>query len=955
MISNFIRKVHSPGSWRSKVETKRHMYKERLKKISPKRQKNKKSLLKIVATFLLTLFVVGALGATAVFAWVSRDLPNPDKLIERQVSQSTKIYDRAGTHLLYEVYNQKRRTLINLENVPDYAKWATIVVEDKNFYQHAGVAWLSILRAFAANVLHLSSGKGGASTLTQQLVKNAILTDEHSYIRKIKEAILAREIERKYSKDEILKMYFNEIPYGSTNYGIEAASQSYFGKAAKDLSVGEASALAGMVQAPSRYLNNPDQLKERRNFVIDKLVESGHITADQAIVAKKEVIKINHNNGLATAPHFVLYVKELLSEKYGESTVETGGLKVITTLDYDLQKIAEEEVKNGAEKNEKKYNANNAALVAMDPKTGQVLAMVGSRDFNNDKIDGQVNVALRPRQPGSSFKPIVYVTAFSKGLTPDTKVYDVNTVFKTETKDFQPYDYDLKERGPVTLRQALAGSLNVPAVKTLYLTGIDNVLGVAQQLGYTTLNDRSRFGLALVLGGAEVKLIEHVHAFTVLANEGINIPYTSILEVKDAGGNTLEKFTDPAPSKVLEQQPVRQLVDIMSDNNARAYIFGTKNPLTLPDRPVAAKTGTTNDWHDGWTMGFTPSLVTGVWTGNNNNAAMAKGADGVLTAGPIWHNFMTRALQGKPVEVFTPPDPYPADIKPILIGQGMGEVAVRVNRLNNKLATGTTPAELVETRIFREPHSLLYYLNKDDITGPPPTDPSLDPQYTTWEAGVQQWMQKQGIFGEQMPTEYDNGTTAITNLPKITITAPTTNQTLPTRDLSVTLQITNAQALEKVNYYLDDILLDTKTNASFDWQTHLYETSRGFHNLRVRGITADGTYSEANVDFNLTAPDENPAIGWLFPQDNGVFYQSQFPMSLKIQLHQSEKIKSVTINLTKAGGETKTLTTITDPTENTLTFPWNKPPEPGSYALASQIITVDGQSYAGQTRQIEIK
>lgn len=916
--------------------------------------------MKKLLLILAGLGVFGLLSAIGLFAWASKDLPSPDKLIERQVNQSTKIYDRTGTHLLYEVFGEKRRTLVELKDIPDYAKWATVVLEDKNFYSHSGVAWLSIIRAGIANALHLSTGRGGASTLTQQFVKNAILTDERSIARKIKEAILALEIERKYSKDEILKMYLNEIPYGSTNYGIEASSQSYFGVAAKDLSLAQAATLAAMIQAPSKYMNNLDQLKVRRDYTLDLLVENKHVTKELADAAKKEEIKLSKNNGLTVAPHFVLYVKELLSEKYGEKMVDAGGLNVITTLDYDMQKIAEEEVKNGAEKNEKKYNANNAALVAMDPKTGQILAMVGSRDFNNDKIDGQVNVALSKRQPGSSFKPIVYVTGFSKGLTPDTKLYDTTTVFKTDLKDFTPHDYDMKERGLVTLRQALAGSLNIPAVKVLYLTGIDTVLDTAQKLGYTTLNDRSRFGLALVLGGAEVKLIEHVHTFTVFANEGQTVPYTSILEIKDAQGKTLEKFSDPEKTQVLDQQPVRQLVDIMTDNNARTYIFGANSPLTLPDRPVAAKTGTTNDWHDGWTMGFTPSLVAGVWAGNNNNKAMTKGADGVLVAAPIWHNFMARALKDKPVETFTAPDPYPTDIKPILVGQGMGEVTVNINRLNGKLATTQTPAELIETRTYKQPHDILYYLNINDIKGPPPQDPTTDPQFTGWEAGALAWAQKQNITSDTMPTEYDDGSAAVPNLPKVTITAPTANQVINTRDLEVKIDITNTDTVNMVNLYIDNDLIQSNPGAPFSplsLQTHLYELPRGYHNVKIRVFTNSGAYSEASTDFNLTAADDPATAIWSFPIEGTTLNKTQFPVSLKLQVYQLAKIKKLSVAIYKDGDSAnkKILSTINNPTDRTVIIPYSKPPAAGNYFLETQIETMDGQSYTGQAILITVQ
>lgn len=954
--------VLSPQNWREKMQKAKRSFASTkpLRAQNPsfnqssQNMKEKKFTLKNIVITLIFLIALGWLGFTIMVAWASRDLPDPNKLIERAVSQSTKIYDRTGEHILYEVYGDKKRTLINLEDIPDYAKWATILVEDKNFYQHGGVAWLSIARAFASNFLGSSTGKGGASTLTQQLIKNAILTSEHSYIRKIKEAILALQIEKKYSKDEILKMYFNEIPYGSANYGIEAASLSYFGKSAKDVTIAEAATLAALPQAPTTYLNNQDKLKTRRDFIIDLLVENNKFSKADGEAAKQEPIKIKHGSEALFAPHFILYIKQLLTEKYGENMVETGGLKITTTLDYDLQKIAEEEVKAGAEKNEKKYKANNAALLAMDPKTGQILAMVGSRDYTNDAIDGQVNVTLRPRQPGSSFKPLVYAAAFEKGLTPDTKLYDVETVFKTDTKDFIPHDYDLKERGPVTIRQSLAGSLNIPAVKTLYLAGIDNVLDLAQKMGYTTLGDRSRFGLALVLGGAEVKLLEHVHGFTVLANEGNNIPYSSILEVKDSQGNTLEKWEQSIGEPVIETQAVRRLTDIMSDNNARAYIFGENNPLTLPDRPVAAKTGTTNDWHDGWTLGFTPSLVAGVWAGNNNNKEMARGADGVLVAAPIWHNFMVRALQGKPVETFTAPDPYPTDIKPILIGQGIGEVVLAVNKINGKIATSSTLPSLIEYRRYHQPHDILYYLNKDDILGPPPGNPASDPQFASWEAGVQNWAAKQGDVFDTIPTEYDDGSANNISLPQISIITPTQNQTIETRTLPVNITTGNTPPITKVAYFLDDSLVTEENTAPFNTTLYLHDLSRGFHNLKVKGSTSNGITVESNLDFNLIAPDENPTFEWLFPKGGQSFFSGQFPLSLKIKVYQIDKIKQIVFNL-KNGEKETSLASLGGPLEETVYISWNKAPAVGIYNLISTITTTDGNNYAGPEITIEVK
>ncbi|MEK7508677.1 MAG: transglycosylase domain-containing protein [Patescibacteria group bacterium] len=938
-------KSKSQRSWRQKVAAKRHAYKQRPFFSSSPNKGWGAFFKKLVLTGIVAV-VVGWFGLTIFIAWASRDLPDPNKLIERHVAQSTKIYDRTGEHLLYEVFSDKKRTSVELADIPEYAKWATIVVEDKNFYNHTGVAWLSIARAFASNLLGSKTGGGGASTMTQQLVKNAVLTNEKTYTRKIKEAILAKQIERKYTKDQILKLYFNEIPYGSSNYGIEAASESYFGKSVKEITLAEAATLAALPQAPTRYLNNNDLLLGRRNFVIDKLLETGRINQGQAETAKKEPLKINRMKIGLVAPHFVLYIKELLSEKYGEKTLEEGGLKVITTLDYDKQLIAEEEVKKGAEANEKKYKASNAALVSLDAKTGQILAMVGSRDFFDEKIDGQVNVTLRPRQPGSSFKPIVYAAGFAKGLTPETKVYDVETTFKTETEDYTPHDYDLGERGPISLRRALAGSLNIPAVKVLYLTGIDNVLNLAQQLGYTTLNDRSRFGLSLVLGGGEVKLLEHVHSFMALAREGTTIPASAILEVSDSQGNTLEKWSEPSSAQVIDNNVARTVTDILSDNSSRAYIFGENSPLILPDRPVAAKTGTTNEWIDGWTIGFTPSVVTGVWVGNNNNKPMAKKADGVLTAAPIWRAYMLRTLKDTPVEAFNPPDPLPTDIKPILVGQGLGEVTVNVNKLNGKLSSNSTPPDLIETKIFKQPHSILYYLNKDDIFGPPPADPSLDPNFTNWEDGVKKWSEKNGIFPEAIPTEYDDS--VLPNLPKISITSPLANQTLNNRNLIVNAQVSSERGVKKVEFYLDDVLLKSVSGEPYSYQTYLWETPKGFHTIKAKVIDSSGYPAETKIDINLVAELNPPTLYFNSPNNNVVISNSRFPISINLNFHQPEKIKKVLIYLTNIEDNTPHLfSDISEPAEKNLNLTWSGQPSTGQYKFTSKITDVDNQTYGG--------
>ncbi|KKU14046.1 MAG: Penicillin-binding protein, 1A family [Candidatus Magasanikbacteria bacterium GW2011_GWC2_45_8] len=839
---NTSRFIRSPRDWHTKPNSTSERTSHNRKKQLIRRG------LTIAGTALLLIWIIG----TFTIAWSSRTLPDPNKLIDRTVAESTKIYDQEGKTLLYEIYRDKKRTLVEINTLPDYIKNATVSVEDKDFYLHKGIAWKSILRAGFSNIFGLSAGKGGASTITQQLVKNAILTSEHSFSRKIKEALLALQLERKYSKDQILQLYLNEIPYGGANYGIEAASENFFGKSAKDLTLAEAATLASLPQAPSKYINNRSALLQRRNYVLQKMADYGYITKDQTESAQKTELGIKTVGGAGTiAPHFVLYIKDQLIEKYGEQMVESGGLKVITSLDVEKQQIAEEAVKAQAEKNEKKYGARNAALIAMDPKNGHILAMIGSKDFFDEKIDGQVNVALRLRQPGSSFKPIVYAAAFEKGYTPDTKLFDVQTIFKTETKDFSPRNYDNKERGVVTMRQALAGSLNIPAVKTLYLTGVDRVLDFAQKLGYTSLNDRSRFGLALVLGGGEVKLLEHVSAYMVFAREGTKIPTVSILKVTDSKGNVLDEWKENPSVEVVAPQVVRELTSIMTDDSARAFIFGAGSALTLKDRLVAAKTGTTNDWRDGWTMGFTPSLVAGVWAGNNDNTPMKKGSDGVLVAAPIWNKFMSESLKNTPPEPFTPPDPYPADIKPILRGDGFGLARVAINSTNSKLATDTTPPDLITYKTFAQNHSLLYFINKDDPNGPPLSDPTKDPQYLTWEEGVRNWAEKNNIIEEKSPSEKDSSENIDTA--SLQIITPSQNQTINTSEFSVKI-INSNSSIDNLVFYLDDNRLEKQESAQNEFKIKLPTIDAGFHTLIIRGFKQGIVTAITKIDINTLPP-----------------------------------------------------------------------------------------------------
>lgn len=819
-----------------------------VKPLHHKRRGLKKTVTGILAAAFLLAGVLAIVG-TVFFATTLRDLPDPDHLISRKVSQSTKIYDRTGTHLLYEIHGDQRRTVVELGDISKYAQEATVAVEDKYFYQHKGYRLTSMIRAVLANVLTSSKSQGG-STITQQLVKNAILTNEKSYVRKIKELILASEIERRFSKDQILKMYFNEIPYGSTNYGIESASQSFFGKSAKDLDLAESALIAAIPQSStyySPYGTHQDALITRWKLILNLMADQGYISKDQAeTTAKIDILKrIVPKREAISAPHFVFYVKDQLAAEYGDDAVDSGGLKVITTLDWDKQQMAEKAIADniaGVEKN----GGSNAALVSLDPKTGQVLAMVGSRDYFDVKDGGAVNMALVPRQPGSSMKPLVYLTAFIKGYTPNTVLYDVDTVFPTPQGPYAPHNFNLKNYGPVTIRQALNGSLNLPAVKTMYLVGVDRVLDMADQFGYTTLKDRSRFGLSLVLGAGEVPLLEHAATYGVYATEGIKHPTVSILKVQDARGNTLEEWKPDAGVRLVDAEMVRNLTDILHDNAARAFIFGEKNNLILPDRQVAAKTGTTNDSKDGWTMGYTPSLVAGVWIGNNKPTPMKSSA----SASGIWNKYMRLATKDMPVEDFTPPQPIVTG-KPVLDGGTVGGTKVTIDKVSGKLATDFTPPEDRVDVTYNELHDILYYVNKDDPRGPAPTDPSADPMFQVWEDAVHAWAAKNNITAQQAPTEFDD-VHLPQNKPNVSWTNPPDGFTATGSNLTLEVNAGGARNISRVEFSVEGASLGSVASAPYRLNAILPASlGKGFHIITATAYDDIGDQASASINVNV--------------------------------------------------------------------------------------------------------
>ncbi len=579
-----------------------------------------------------------------------KDLPSPANLGKpNSYPISTKILDRNG-ELLYEIYDDQNRTPIKIADLPEYVKEATISIEDKNFFKHHGFDTGGILRA-AWKTLTGQRLEGG-STITQQLVKVALLTPERTISRKIKEAILTVATEVLYSKNQILEMYLNHIPYGGTAYGIEAAAHRFFNKDAKDLTIAEASLLAGLPQAPSKYspLANPDSAKSRQSLVLDRMVQDKYITDEQAKTASSEELKFADSGTDIRAPHFVMYVRQLLEETYGIQRLEQGGLRVTTTLDLKLQDVAQATL-SAELVSLKKLKISNGAGLITNPGTGEILTMIGSKDYFSTDIDGKVNVTTRLRQPGSSIKPLNYALGLeTKVITPSTMLLDTPICFdQINQADYCPKNYDNTFRGLTQIRFALGNSYNIAAVKVLALNSLEGFISFSRKMGITTWNDPSRYGLSITLGGGEVMMTDMATSFGVFANQGIKVPLHAILKVQDNMGNTLEEYNPEDGKrngeKVLSEETSFLISHILSDNNARSSAFGTNSVLNVPGKTVSVKTGTTNNLRDNWTIGYTPNLLIATWVGNNDSSPMSYVASGVTGASPIWQKIMKYALR----------------------------------------------------------------------------------------------------------------------------------------------------------------------------------------------------------------------------------------------------------------------------------------------------------------------
>lgn len=796
--------------------------------INKKRRSITKTLIKDIILVLLICFLI-CVGI--FFVWASTlKTPSLSSFDDRLLGQSAKIYDRTGKILLYDLSEKVRRTVIPFEEISPYVKNATIAIEDAEFYQHKGIRITSIFRAVIANIFSLKFSQGG-STITQQVVKNSLLTQKKNISRKVKEWILAIKLEKNASKDTILNMYLNEAPYGGSIYGIEEASSAFFDKKTKDLTLAEAAYLAALPQSPtvlSPYGKNKEKLEARKNLVLEKMLENKMISSEEYEKAKKEVVVFQPKSiaGIK-APHFVMFVKEYLEEKYGEELLSRGGLKITTTLDYELQEKAEKTIYNYVTKNGPGFKAGNAASAAINPKTGEILMMVGSKDYFDKNNSGNYNVTTAKRQPGSSFKPFAYVTAFMKGYTPETPVYDLETEFNVncspisslnskDLKCYSPQNYEGGFKGLMTFRSALAESRNIPAVKVLYLAGIEDTIKTATSMGIEDLGSPNQYGLTLALGGGEVSLLNMVSAYGVFANNGNKKPVVSVLKIETDKGVVLEEFDQNKEGKqVITEQSAKLLNSVLSDAKARSAIFSSK---LFGDRQVALKTGTTNSSRDAWEIGYTPSISIGAWMGNNDNTPMAQQASARIV-GPLWKELMDFALTKVPVELFETPEPYETGLKPFLLGEWRGP--------------------------GNEIHSELYWINRKNPTGEAPGLNNGDEQFKNWEYSISNWA-KTGTAETLF-----NQTTNKNNSFKIE--TPKNMSTLKKEERqTITVSGVN-QNTSLIEYYLNGELIGKSTENPFSFSFIPKETGFNDYENELRAVkTSSNGQKEESVIIYLS-------------------------------------------------------------------------------------------------------
>ncbi|MEK7581322.1 MAG: transglycosylase domain-containing protein [Patescibacteria group bacterium] len=795
--------------------------------------------------FSLIGLIVFMMFAFIVFA---KDLPSPNKLTARDSSLSTKIYDRHDK-LLYDIYGDKNRALVKWNELPPYVKEATISIEDKDFYKHGGFSLTGIARSFL-NLVVLRRVSGGGSTITQQVVKNTLLSSEQTLTRKLKEFFLSIQVERKYTKDEILQIYLNEVPYGGTAWGIEAAAQTYFGKEARDLTMAEAVILAGLPQRPSFYSpygTNPKAYVARANDVARRMREDGKIAKDQEEKLKQDIpnVEFSPNDQGIKAPHFVFYVKDLLTQKYGEKFVEQGGLKVKTTLDLELQEKAQKIVKEEVDKLAD-FKVGNGSAVVMDPKNGQILSMVGSKEYFAKDYDGQVNVAMSLRQPGSALKPFTYATGFKAGYTSATVLMDVLTEFPggIGQPPYKPVNYDGKYRGPVQIRFDLGNSLNVPAVKMTALVGIKNMLRTAYDAGIESLEpsdeNLKRFGLSVTLGGGEVKLLELTNGYATFANQGqVNEP-VAILEVRDKSGKILEEVKESKSKRVIGEDVSFLISHILSDNNARSTVFGPNSFLNISGKTVAVKTGTTDDKRDNWAVGYTPSVAVGVWVGNNDNSPMnPKIASGITGATPIWNKIIAEALFGKPAENFNKPD----NVNAIEIDALGGGLPCRdMPKRSEYFIKGTEPTK--DCNVEKTLDGREYYVFVE-------FDPVSTDGRNRWQEAIDEWAKGQDSK-YQPPSGLKNEPTKNPDDIRVNMRKPEDHVKVDF-NIESEADVETGRKITKVEFYIDGTVKDTKngndSNVKFSYQ--FAPANKGKHKVKIKAYNEAGKDAESEVTVSV--------------------------------------------------------------------------------------------------------
>ena len=796
-------------------------------KLSPSEKKLRRiKTWRTIALVFCGLVVLGIIVFLVMFFWFSKDLPQPGEVI-RWEGYSSKIYDRNG-ELLYDLFQEERRQPSKAEEIPAVLKNATVAIEDRDFYKHSGFDFLTIIR-IPYNLIFRKRVVGG-STLTQQLVKNALLTNERTIVRKFKELVLAIQIERKFSKDEILTMYLNEAPYGGNIWGVATAVETYFAKPMTELTIVESAFLAGLPQRPSVYSpystrldeNGEPYWKMRTRTVLKAMKDNAYITNEEYEQALKDIDSLTFNRTIneIKAPHFVFYVQNQLEEMFGEELLLKGGLTVTTTLDWELQELAQtvvtEEVEDVA-----RYDISNGAALAMQPQTGEILAMVGSKDYFDEAIGGQFNVAVDGlRQPGSAIKPITYLGMIKRGFTPATMIMDVPTTFARNEQDkpYTPKNYDGQFRGPVSLRQSLGSSLNIPAVKSLATVGLEEFLTLAYEMGIETfeptVDNLQRFGLALTLGGGEVYMLDLASAYSIFANGGLKVEPIAILKVTDSDGKVLFEHKQTQGKRVIEEGEAFLINHILSDNNARLLAFGP-NSLLNTGRPIAVKTGTTNDMKDNWTIGWSREILVASWVGNNDNSSMSYVASGITGASPIWRRIILGSLD---MGYAAPDWQIPDTVEQVEVDAISGypshdnfpskfDYAIRgtvpsspdpIHRLvevckgeNDKLAT--------EAKIAAGDY------DKREFIFAVEEDPVSEDGVNRWQIGIDAWIASQDDSRYRVPTEYcgDLGDVSVR------LKKPNDQQNFKDQEVEVEIRAGSYDGIEKLELYVNDKLLET--------------------------------------------------------------------------------------------------------------------------------------------------